>query len=236
VDEDVASAVHDDIVSVVDEDTLEAARRLHARGLKPMVLNLADECFPGGHVDAGSGAQEESIFRCTDICATLSLATLPRGTYPLRPEEAMVTRGVSIVKASEARRWAALTGADAVVVDVISCPGLKHPTCDAAGRLSPEQTETLRRKADLVFQTAATNGNNAVVMGAMGCGAWRSPPEHVADILIDVAARWAPAFRAITFAVLVGAGDGYILADHEREGRPDNHTVFSHALRAHYDA
>ena len=48
-------------VSVKDVDCLIACKHLLDAGHNPVVLNLADILVPGGCVESGSGAQEESI-------------------------------------------------------------------------------------------------------------------------------------------------------------------------------
>ena len=214
-------------VSVLNCDTLDVARDMIRRGLRPPVLNLADNCFPGGHVDAGSGAQEESLFRCTDLCTTLNLKTLPRGTYPLMDTQVLLTRNVSILKEPESRMWKRLE--PRVLVDVISCPGIRNPPCGPEGRLSADLIELLVKKIETIFQVALANGNDAVVLGALGCGAWRSPSQHVAEIMHFVSRNWKSAFAEISYAVLSGKDAGYITND--RKKGPDNHEVFSSYFR-----
>ena len=59
---------------VVDMDTLDAAGVLLATGSRRVaVLNLADPGYPGGNVELGSGAQEESLFRRTTLCMHLPM-------------------------------------------------------------------------------------------------------------------------------------------------------------------
>lgn len=64
-------------VTVQDEDCLVASKRLLDAGMNPAVLNLADILAPGGCVESGSGAQEESIFRRSNITKTLTSELYP---------------------------------------------------------------------------------------------------------------------------------------------------------------
>jgi uncharacterized protein (TIGR02452 family) len=91
--------------------------------------------------------------------------------------------------------------------------------------LSADLVETLTKKVETIFQVALANGNDAVVLGALGCGAWRSPPRHVAEIMHLVTRRWAHAFAEVSFAILAGAEVGYIVRN--RRSGPDNYEVFS---------
>ena len=67
-------------VSVNDIDCLVACKQLIDAGGKPVVLNLADILEPGGCVESGSGAQEESIFRRSNIGRTLTQFLYPSGS------------------------------------------------------------------------------------------------------------------------------------------------------------
>ena len=60
-----------------NEDCLVASKRLIDAGMNPVVLNLADIPVPGGCVESGSGAQEESIFRRSNIIWTLTEKLYP---------------------------------------------------------------------------------------------------------------------------------------------------------------
>lgn len=65
-------------VSVKDIDCLVACKQLIDAGNNPVVLNLADILVPGGCVESGSGAQEESIFRRSNYMKTLTADFYPR--------------------------------------------------------------------------------------------------------------------------------------------------------------
>ena len=56
-------------------------------------------------------------------------------------------------------------------------------------RLKPEDCERLKIKVRLILQIAIQKGHDAVVLGALGCGAWRNPPQHVAEIFQEVLAE-----------------------------------------------
>ena len=196
-------------VEVVDADTIEAALGLLARGHRPLVLNLADDAFPGGCVGSGSGAQEESLFRCTNLCRTLDLDLLPRGTYPLLGASAVVSPGVTVLKASERRGWTVLDE-PRPKLDFIACPALRHPPLTDDGRLPPRLAALLANKVALVLDTALARGHDAVVLGAMGCGAWRSPPAHVAEVMRSVIDRYRGAFAVVQIAILSGTHEGYL--------------------------
>ena len=59
------------IVEVIDSDSLLAGKRLLDEGYNPAVLNFANRQTPGGGVERGAGAQEENIFRRSNLFMSL---------------------------------------------------------------------------------------------------------------------------------------------------------------------
>ena len=59
------------IVEVLNIDCLEAVRLLQDKGFNPALLNMASRRNPGGGVIKGAGAQEETIFRRTNLFRSL---------------------------------------------------------------------------------------------------------------------------------------------------------------------
>ena len=57
------------IVEVQNIDCLYAGTQLKEQGYNPAVLNMASRRNPGGGVVTGAGAQEETLFRRTNLSA-----------------------------------------------------------------------------------------------------------------------------------------------------------------------
>jgi len=198
-----------DDIRVDDADTIDCALALLADGLDPVALNLADDCMPGGCVDLGSGAQEESLFRRTTLCGTLDLSM-----YPILDDEGIYSPGVAVLKTSEADGWAPVTPERRRTLAFLTVPGVKYPAWDRGpddasgcgggteGRLKPRDAERLAVKVRLMLQIALDRGHDSVVLGASGCGAWKCPPAHVAEVFRDVLQECRGAFRVVTFAIL----------------------------------
>ena len=58
-------------VSVLLMDSIEAGKMLLEKGLNPVVLDMANNQNPGGMVQYGAGAQEESLFRRSNLFKSL---------------------------------------------------------------------------------------------------------------------------------------------------------------------
>lgn len=204
-------------VTVVNQDSIAAGRDLQLRGLRPLVLIFADHRFAGGDVQNGSGAQEESLFRRTNLCQYM----LQHVHYPILPFEALVSKDVTVFRDIEARHCEMLE--HPFTMDFIACPALHNPKL-MDGRLTDDDVELLRCKLRLIFQAALKCGNDALVLGPMGCGAWRSPPEHVAQIMKEEIQSVQGAFKHITLACLEVQQNDYIVRN--REKLISNYSVF----------
>lgn len=169
-----------------------------------------------GIVEQGSGAQEESLHRCTNYHKTL----LDK-YYPLGKREGLYSRDVSVFRTPEADGWKFLP--HPYKTNFIAVPGLYMPVVDAEGRLSQTDRQLLSDKVELILQMAAHTGHDAVVLGALGCGAWRSPASEVATVFKEVLEKWARAFTTIVFAILETDMDTYIVRNRDQ---PSNYKAF----------
>ncbi len=74
---------------------------------KVLVLNMACAKGPGGGVRMGAGAQEEDLFRRTDM-SRHSAPYYKSTPYPLAdsdPITAMITEGVTVLRGSEKKGY-----------------------------------------------------------------------------------------------------------------------------------
>ena len=101
-------------VQVVQQDMLEEAVRL-SKCYSVAVLNMASPWKPGGGVFSGAGAQEETIFRRTNLASYLH-----QKFYPLE-EKCLVSHGVLVLRGSEQRGYPVLEAKDMCQVTFLSC-------------------------------------------------------------------------------------------------------------------
>jgi uncharacterized protein (TIGR02452 family) len=186
-------------VTVQNKDAIDVALELH----DPLVLILADAHVPGGCVLGGGNMQEESLFRRTTLFASLKPAL-----YPIGSQEALYARGVGVL----------FDGAyeptnPGTTLSFIACPGIKLPMLiyertHCKEWLSSDDEAILRCKVRLILQAAIMEGHTHLVAGALGCGVWGCPVEHVAEVFGDVIAHeYSGVLKSVTFAIL-GAMSG----------------------------
>lgn len=196
--------------------SLEAAEAYAARPV--CVLNFASATRPGGGVAQGASAQEECLCRCSTLYPCLDAADMRDRFYlphrqarnPLHSDDCIYTPGVIAFKSDTAHPHA-LPEQSWFRVNIITCaaPNLRpmpgnamNPEEGAAARITPRQLQALHeRRMRRILDIAAQNENDAVILGAFGCGVFRNDPEVVAEAMAAVIADYRYCFDTIEFAV-----------------------------------
>ena len=202
---------------VVARDCLAVARRLVEAGESGVcVLDMASAKTPGGGVYSGAGAQEEHLFRSSDCFrsfyrfadfgADWGVPRAPR-SYPLRGDFAGVfAPGVTVFRGPEVEGYPLLERPWRCAF--LAVPALSHPDTapgpDGLPRLVPEAAESTRRRIRTILRIARANGQRALVLSAFGCGAFRNPPRHVAELFREALAspEFRAAFTRVVFAIV----------------------------------
>ena len=204
-------------VMVSRKRTLEAASAYVGR--KVSVLNFASATNPGGGVTRGSSAQEEAICRCSTLYFSLIEQSMWKGFYaphraqrdPLHNDDCIYTPGVVVIKTDTATPQA-LPPEDWYTVNVLTCaaPNLRerpgNPMNDGDGargvQIEKQELRQLHEKRmRRVLSIAAAEGNEVMILGAFGCGAFHNPPEVVAEAMRTVVREYRSYFQVIEFAV-----------------------------------
>lgn len=226
IDTSKVTKSHTEQISIRNMDSLEAAKELINQGFRPAVLNMASFSTPGGGVERGSQAQEEIICRRTNLLMSLYQfhkngdnygIQQSQDQYPLSfPFGAVYTPQVAVFRDTDARRYEFLD--EPWYVDIITLPSLKRPKLTSDGMLSKRDASIIKSKVEQILSIAIENGNDSVVLGAFGCGAYANPPRHVAEIFHDVLVNnptFKNTFQEIIFAILEDASS---FKEHNKEG------------------
>ena len=201
------------------------AASAYARTMKTCVLNFASASNPGGGVVNGSSAQEEALCRCSTLYFNLNTNEMWSGFYsphraardPIHNDDAIYTPHVMVFK-GDTTFPTTLPESDWYEVDVISCaaPNLReHPSNlmnsgdgDRRIVLPPDRLRAIHeRRLTRILDIAAANGEEAIILGAFGCGAFRNDPNVVAAAAAAVVPRYRTNFKVIEFAVFCRTGD-----------------------------
>lgn len=199
------------IVEVINSDSLAAGYKLLKEDLHPAVLNFANRQTPGGGVLGGSGAQEENIFRRSNLFMSLyqfhdhgiSFDIPQRAEqYPLdRNYGGVYSPAVTVLRGLESEGYPFL--AEPYQVGIITVAALNRPPLQSPDLLAADMIEPTKRKMRTIFRIALTHGHDSIVLGAFGCGSFRNPPSHIARLFHEIMdePEFLDRFKKIVFAI-----------------------------------
>ena len=200
------------IVEVQNIDCLYAGVQLKEQGYNPAVLNMASRRNPGGGVTTGAGAQEETLFRRTNLFRSLYQFAPYVEQYGIKPSHhqypldrnygGVYTPDVIYFRESEQKGYALLE--EPVSLSFITVAGMNRPDLTDDGMIAPYHVEPIKNKIRTIFRIGLVHGHDSLVLGALGCGAFRNPPRHVARLFHEVMdeQEFKNRYRRILFAIL----------------------------------
>ena len=210
-------------VLVENNDCLVTAERLVSEGYNPLLLNFASGGHPGGGVENGARAQEETICRRSTLTRSIyafhrGSATkygyflIPGDNYPITSRySAIYSPCVTVFR----------EGADCTMLEdpynvaVVSCAALNlngrySIKLTTEGHMPQEALDITRCKIRTIFRIGLLHGHDALVLGAFGCGAFHNPPEEVARLFHKVMEEeeFKNKFKVITFSIIEDHNSG----------------------------
>lgn len=200
------------IVEVQNIDSLYAGVQLKEQGYNPAVLNMASRRNPGGGVTTGAGAQEETLFRRTNLFRSLYQfapyaeqygVKRSHHQYPIdRNFGGVYTPNAIYFRESEQKGYALLD--EPVSLSFITVAGMNRPDINKDGMIADHHVGPIKNKIRTIFRMGLVHGHDSLVLGALGCGAFRNPPSHVARLFHEVMEEleFKNRYRLIVFAIL----------------------------------
>jgi uncharacterized protein (TIGR02452 family) len=186
------------MIEVTTEDTFDMALRYKRNKLRPLVLNFANNNNPGGGVRKGSKAQEEDLFRRSNYFQTLNHESVE---YPL-DKKVVYSPTVYIAKSND-YKW----NTHAVRVSCLAVAAIKNPEIyldgDEERFAEIDDREYMKQAINTIFHVAIREEHDSLVLGALGCGAFRGPRHDIAKIFANALKVYRPFFKRIGFGVLV---------------------------------
>ena len=211
---------------VFNRDCILVTRDLVEQGYNPALLNMASLYHPGGGVLQGSGAQEEELCRRSTLAISLYQFSLPGGRYG---DLADMVRGkrrterypmdntyggiyspdITFFRGTQEEGYALLDETfQAAVISVASLnynPKHGHNTLDN-GNIPEADKPVLKEKIRTILRIGALKGHDSLVLGALGCGAFCTPPAQMARLFHEVLdeKEFEGRFSKIVFAIIDG--------------------------------
>ena len=200
--------------SVINADCLETSEILLKLGYNPCVLNLASRQNPGGGVLTGSGAQEENIFRRSNLFLSLYQFASYANEYGLKKHEksyplnrdtgGIYSADITVFRGSEKNGYCLL--GKPYTISIVTVPAINSPDLtEKKGKffIVDNLVEPAKEKIRTILRIAGKYKHDCLVLGAFGCGAYANPPNHMAELFKEVffEEEFIAKFRFIVFAI-----------------------------------
>lgn len=195
------------------------------KGKKVCVHNFASATNPGGGVTKGASAQEECLCRCSTLYFNLLQQENMQGFYgphrklqsALYNDDCIYTPGVWVFR-EDTEAAKCLPRENWYQVNVLTCaaPNLRpRPTnsmnpggAAKAVSIKPLELKELHKKRFArILDIARGEGNEVLILGAFGCGAFQNPPAVVVQAFAEVLPEYMYDFETIEFAVYCSPRD-----------------------------
>lgn len=161
------------IIDIMPYDCLEVAEFLTLNNFKPIILNMADTSFPGGSINIGGFAQEESLFCRSNYFKTLNLE---KKFYPINDASGIYSKNVFVFRDKDLNMLKTPFYTSFIAIAAVKEPRLRHSLMD------DDDYELSRKKIELMFQIAHSKKYDSTVLSAFGCGAYKNPQEQIINI------------------------------------------------------
>ena len=187
------------------------------------VLNMASSSTPGGGVKNGSRAQEEELCRRSTLLYSLYSFTSwgkelfgfsKKDKYPIPSMGGIYSPDVCVFR--DSLTYKKLD--NPFLCSVISVAGVVHPKIDTTtGLVERKYVPVIKGKIRTILRIAKENKHTKLVLGALGCGAFKNPPKHIAMLFKEVLdePEFNRSFEEICFAILE---DNNSKREHNPEG------------------
>jgi uncharacterized protein (TIGR02452 family) len=203
-------------IYVTERDCLEASSVMAILERDPLVLNMANAYNCGGGFDGPRGSQEEYLIRNTSLIASL---------WPHRRSDDVRWPEGNILfpdTAGEAAVYYPLTNCGVIYSPSVRVLNFSHHC--AVISLAQQDLRTNRPYSSgapfdygltlqnfrSLFSVAASHGHRTLILGAIGCGAFRNPPERICEAfaeLLVAGGEFENVFETIVFAIIKSAAN-----------------------------
>ena len=204
-------------VKVSCKRSFEAAKAYQNK--KVCVHNFASATNPGGGVIRGASAQEECLCRASTLFFNLNAKECWDKFYaphrelhnPIYNEDCIYTPEVMVFK-EDTDVPLAMPEEDWYKVNVLTCaaPNLREQPSNCMNPHAGDKKVSLTnqelfdlhvKRGRRILDVAAAHGNEVIILGAFGCGAFKNPPEVVAAVYRQLMKEYDGAFETVEFAV-----------------------------------
>lgn len=205
-------------VLVENSDTITSTIKYSLKG-KTCMLNMASPKRPGGGVSNGARAQEECLFRSTNLSEHI-----PSSLYPLSNYDAIYTKNALILKDGDYGLINTPIEVDCVTIAALNLNKVSKKDIKWFTLESQNDFEVIKgyegltkMKIRLMLSLAHRNGNKNIILGAWGCGVFGNHPKEMSQMFYDVLynEEMRLMFDNVVFSVI-----------NDNNSTDDNYTIF----------
>lgn len=195
-------------IYTINLDSVSAVVEYSKDGNKVCVLNMASAKRGGGGVRNGSKAQEECLFRSSNL-----FDTIVQEYYPLKDDECLYTKDAVFFKDRFYNNMTPVTS------DVVTVAAINLNNGFGSAVLKPSNYfELTKQKIRLIVLTAIENNVDTLILGSWGCGVFKNDPYEMSKMFYDVLVNefYSNKFKTVVFAII-----------NDHNSVDDNFNVFS---------
>lgn len=200
------------VIKLANGDCLDEAQKLVSKGHSVCVLNMAPDKRPGRGFLQGACAQEESLCMRSSLFYSLTdpqhqdkSRDCCQDWYPLSRLSSIYCPDVVVFRDSENT---IMERKDHFKVDVITIAAIKKPYLvnrdGKERRLNFQDEVIMNKKIKTMLTLGILHNKDAIVLSSFGCGVFGNPPEHVAQLFVDVLNKTTlkNKYKEIVFAII----------------------------------
>jgi uncharacterized protein (TIGR02452 family) len=199
---------------VIENMDSVSAGMIYSKKGKTCILNMASEKKAGGGVENGEKAQEECLFRCSNL-----FKTVKQDFYPLEGDVALYTKNAVFVKGFDYNEipWFKSDVVTVASVNLNANAKYDEETDTWIEGLVPKSEDyydTMLDRIRLMCTLAADRKVDYLILGAWGCGVFKNNPNEVAELFYEVliCEGYKDVFKQVIFAIINdenSVGDNY---------------------------
>lgn len=176
------------IIEVVNGDSINVAleyNKLYENSsLKSniIILNMANETYPGGGFLSGCIAQEESLCYKSALYLSLSdymdISKNRNWKYPIPKLGAIYSPNVPIIRDKYGNF---ISDEKQPSLNFVSVSAIQNPILiNDENQLTNSDAELTKEKIRTILRVSYLHGHRIIILGAFGCGVYRNPNAHMA--------------------------------------------------------
>ena len=182
-------------IEVTQEGTFESALKYLNKPFKNVcVLNFADTLNPGGGVERGRGAQEESLCRVSSLFLSLhsqganEFYEFNRNRRTSKDfaffSDHLIYSPKVVVFRDESFNFIEPKEISVISSAAVNCRLLKDSRNKS--ELFRKVTDTMKKRCRRILELAIEQGNDVLILGAFGCGVFGNKPEIISQIFKEL--------------------------------------------------